>query len=77
MTERSLTACVGAQDVDPVRIDVEVDLPGGDLHGRLHRYPVMPADALSDRDFDWVHARCVDAQSAEVRVLHALILSHG
>jgi len=77
MAERSVTVCVGAQDLDPVRIDIEADLPGGDLHRRPNRYPVMPVDAFSDREFDWVHARRVDAQSAEVRVLHAIILSHG
>jgi hypothetical protein len=47
----------------------------------------MPVDALSDREFDLVHARRVDAQSAEVvgarffgfvmRDLHAIVLSHG
>ena len=28
-------------------------------------------------EFDWVHARGVDAQSGEVRILHGIILSHG
>src|SRR5450631_3773816 len=87
MAERSVIVCVGAQDLDPIRIDIEPDLPGGDLHRRPYRYPVMPVDALSDREFDLVHARRVDAQSAEVaggrffgfvmRDLHAIILSHG
>src|SRR5674476_620354 len=72
-----MTVCVAAKDLDPVRLDIEADLPGGDLHRRPHRYPVMPVDALSDREFDWVHARRVDAHSTEVRVLHAIILSHG
>lgn len=54
-----------------------MDLPDGDLHRRPHWYPVMPVDALSDREFDWVHTRRIDAQSAEVRVLHAIILAHG
>ena len=66
MAERSVIVCVGAQDLDPIRIDIEPDLPGGDLHRRPYRYPVMPVDALSDREFDLVHARRVDAQSAEV-----------
>ena len=31
-------------------------------------------EALSDRELDWVHARRVDTQSAEARVLHTIIL---
>jgi hypothetical protein len=42
MAERSVTVCVAVQDLDPVQIDIEADLPGGDLHRRPHRYPVMP-----------------------------------
>jgi len=32
MAERSVIFCVGAQDLDLIRIDIEPDLPGGDLH---------------------------------------------
>jgi len=42
MAERSATVRVLAQDLDPVRIDIEADLPAGDLHRSPHRYPVMP-----------------------------------
>jgi hypothetical protein len=76
LAERLVTVGVAAQNLDPLRIDREADLTGGDLHRRPHRYPVMPVDALPGRKFDWVNAIRVDAQSVEVRILRAIILSH-
>jgi len=35
------------EDLDPLRINVEVDLTRGDLHRGPQRYPVTSADALS------------------------------
>jgi len=53
---------------------VEADLTRGDVHRSSQRYPVTAADAFSDRDLDGERAGGVDAQSAELRVLHSSIL---
>jgi len=66
-------ASVVLEDLDPLRIKVEADLTRGDLHRGPQRYPVTSADALSDRELDRVCAGGVDAQSAELRVLHSTI----
>lgn len=51
-----MTVRIASQDLDRVRIDVEADLTGGDLHGRQHGYPVLAVDAFPDREFDWENA---------------------
>lgn len=68
-----MIASVVLEDLDPLRINVEADLTGGDLQRSPQRYPVTSADALSDRELDRVRARGIDAQSAELRVLHSTI----